>query len=853
MKQILTILTAVFMTATVWGQSPEKMTYQSVVRNTNDQLVTNTSIGIQISILQTSVSGASVYTERHFPATNINGLVSLEIGTGVIISGDFTAIDWANDAYFLKTEIDLNGGATYTITGTSQLLSVPFSLYANTAGTADYNNLTNLPALNITNWDNAHSWGDHSVEGYLKTVDISDNTNLIAESGIALTDDTISSTLGTTIESNEITNGTIVADDLADTYLTSEVDGSTTNELQHLSLSNNILSLSDVGTTVNLSAYLDDTNTTYTAGMGISLSGTTFSVPLGLTIDSSEITDGTITAADIGPQAVGTSEILDYSITATDIATNAVGEDEIATSAVGSAEVIDNSLTSSDLATNSVGGVELAPSAVYSTHVMDNSLTSDDLATNSVTAAEIADGSILANDLGVINVSTFTNDVGYLTSFTEVDGNITNELQDLSLSNNVLSLSDDATTVDLSIYLDDTNTTYTAGTGLSLSGTVFSLDSNIADNEYINDNSGEIDSSDDFNFTSSTYITNLNADYLDGNDSSYYLDWNNFINIPGEISDGDSDTLNQLACAEGQIAKFIGGVWTCATDENSSSGTITSVSGIAPIVSSGGSTPAISMAQANPSTDGFLDSVDWITFNNKQNRVSGSCSIGSTIRAINADGSVVCEVDSDTNTTYTAGIGLTLTGTVFSNDLGTSIESSEISNGTITGIDIADGAITAADLATNSVFASEIATSAVGSSEIATNAVGSSEVLDNSLTASDLAANAVGASEIATNAVGSAEVMDNSLTANDLAANSVFASEIGTNAVGTSEILDGSITGADIATTANITVTEMTVSNLLVAPKLATAPAGPTAGQIYYDTGVNKLKCYNGTSWFDLF
>ncbi len=133
MKRIYTILVAILITVTVWAQAPEKMSYQAVVRDANNQLVTNTSIGMQISILQTSATGTAVYVERQFPTTNANGLVSIEIGTGTVVSGDFSTIDWANNTYFIKTETDLNGGSNYTITGTHQLMSVPYALHAKTA------------------------------------------------------------------------------------------------------------------------------------------------------------------------------------------------------------------------------------------------------------------------------------------------------------------------------------------------------------------------------------------------------------------------------------------------------------------------------------------------------------------------------------------------------------------------------------------------------------------------------------------------------------------------------------------------------------------------------------------------
>jgi hypothetical protein len=110
------------------------MSYQAVVRNSSDLLISNQAVGMQISILQTTATGTAVYVETQVSTTNANGLVTLEIGAGSVVSGDFTTIDWSADSYFIKTETDPAGGTTYTITGTSQLLSVPYALYAKTSG-----------------------------------------------------------------------------------------------------------------------------------------------------------------------------------------------------------------------------------------------------------------------------------------------------------------------------------------------------------------------------------------------------------------------------------------------------------------------------------------------------------------------------------------------------------------------------------------------------------------------------------------------------------------------------------------------------------------------------------------------
>ena len=133
MKQLYTFLAALLITASTFAQVPEKMSYQAVVRDSGDNLITSQPVGMQISILQTTATGTAVYVETQTPTTNINGLVSLEIGTGTPVTGTFAAINWANGPYFIKTETDPTGGNSYTITGTSQLLSVPYALHAKTA------------------------------------------------------------------------------------------------------------------------------------------------------------------------------------------------------------------------------------------------------------------------------------------------------------------------------------------------------------------------------------------------------------------------------------------------------------------------------------------------------------------------------------------------------------------------------------------------------------------------------------------------------------------------------------------------------------------------------------------------
>jgi hypothetical protein len=117
----------------VCAQSPDVISYQAVMRNTSNQLIPNKLMGIQISVIQGTAGGAALYTETHKATSNVNGLITLEIGKGVAVAGEFSKIDWSKGPYFLKTETDPSGGNNYTITGNIQLLSVPYALHAKTA------------------------------------------------------------------------------------------------------------------------------------------------------------------------------------------------------------------------------------------------------------------------------------------------------------------------------------------------------------------------------------------------------------------------------------------------------------------------------------------------------------------------------------------------------------------------------------------------------------------------------------------------------------------------------------------------------------------------------------------------
>ena len=131
--KIKATLIFVFFSYLSFGQSPQKFTYQSIIKNSSGYLLKNQDVGLRISVLSNSSNGIEVYSEEHFPTSNSNGLVTLIIGEG-LTNDNFSEIQWGDGEFFLKVEVDPEGGNNYTMNQTSQLLSVPYALYAENSG-----------------------------------------------------------------------------------------------------------------------------------------------------------------------------------------------------------------------------------------------------------------------------------------------------------------------------------------------------------------------------------------------------------------------------------------------------------------------------------------------------------------------------------------------------------------------------------------------------------------------------------------------------------------------------------------------------------------------------------------------
>lgn len=135
-KFFLFLFLSMLLSFNAFTQAPAKFSYQAVVRDHAGELVKSRPVGMRVSILKGSADGTVVFQEVYVPnhKTNQNGLISFEVGGGIPVLGTLASIDWSSGSYFVKTETDPAGGTNYGLTGSVQLLSVPYAMYASNSG-----------------------------------------------------------------------------------------------------------------------------------------------------------------------------------------------------------------------------------------------------------------------------------------------------------------------------------------------------------------------------------------------------------------------------------------------------------------------------------------------------------------------------------------------------------------------------------------------------------------------------------------------------------------------------------------------------------------------------------------------
>lgn len=262
MKKLIAVLTF-FVSISAFAQAPEKLSYQAVVTSTNNNLIVNQLVGMQISILKGGASGSVVFSEVHTPTTNSNGLVSIEIGNGTSIVGAFNTIDWSSGPFFVKTETDPLGGTNYTITGISQLLSVPFALHAKTAESVSNDQVDDADA----DPTNEIELPEGGTDGQLLQTDGNGNYTWVDQ-----IEDTNTQLTEAEVDAYTNNNG----------YLLTEVDADPTNEIElpEGGTDGQVLKTDGNGN-YSWVDQTEDTNTTYTGGSGITISNNVVSTTPG--------------------------------------------------------------------------------------------------------------------------------------------------------------------------------------------------------------------------------------------------------------------------------------------------------------------------------------------------------------------------------------------------------------------------------------------------------------------------------------------------------------------------------------------------------------------------------------------
>ncbi len=286
----LTVLFFAISVGALFSQTPGAFNYQAVVRNSAGEILANHNVSLRISIVKNSASGTVVYTETHNVTTNVFGLINLKIGEGTAVSGAFDSDTWKTGKHFIKTEIDPDGGSSYSDLGTSELLAVPYAIHAQTVANdkvddADADPANEIQTLSLSgtllelsngggsvtlptsgsgsadNWGTQKVVSDETLTGEGTTANPlhvvadgdGDDSNEIQT--LTKTGNTIELSNGggsVTDENTQLTEAEVDAFVANNGYLTEEIDADTTNEIQQISISGTTLQLSKGGGTVVL-------------------------------------------------------------------------------------------------------------------------------------------------------------------------------------------------------------------------------------------------------------------------------------------------------------------------------------------------------------------------------------------------------------------------------------------------------------------------------------------------------------------------------------------------------------------------------------------------------------------------
>jgi hypothetical protein len=784
MKHIFTII-IVFLGLNLCAQTPQAIKYQAVARDGAGNVLANKAVSFRISILQTSASGSVKYSETHSKTTNTFGLVDLKIGHGTLISGSFAGINWGSDIHFVKVEMDPNGGTSYQLMGTSQLLSVPYALYAKEVQNKD-----------DADADPANELQKISISGTVLTLDKSGGSVTLPSSGgddnwgtqTVIIDATLSGN-GTTstplkiadngVNSSKITDGSIATADIANSAITSDKinAGAVTGAKIAQANATTGQALKWNGTTWAPAA--DETGTSNPTGpAGGDLTGTYPNPTIG---------EGKVTSAKILDGAIATADLADNTVTSAKIADATIVNADIANNAISSAKILDGTIATGDLAVSAVTTDKISTSAVTSDKLSSSAVTADKITTGAVIGTKIAQAGATTGQALKWNGTTWApaNDEtgsGGTTPTGPAGGDLTGS------------------------YPDPTIATGKVTSEKILDGTIATAD--LADNA-----------------VTSAKIVDATISSADLTNNAVTTDKINSGAVTGA-------KIAQSSATSGQALKWNGTTWAPANDETGSGGTTPTGPAGGDLT---GSYPDPTIATGKVTSAKILDGTI-ASFDLADNAVTSAKIADATI--VNADMA--------SNAISSAKI---LDGTIATGDLAdNAVISAKIVDATIASADLANNAVTTDKINSGAVTGAKIAQASATTGQalkwngttwapandetgsggttptgpaggdltgsypdptIAIGKVTSAKILDGTIASSDLADNAVTSEKIAdativnadmaSNAISSAKILDGTIATVDLAVSAVTTDKLSTSAVTTDKITAGAVTGTKIA------------------------------------------------------